>query len=117
VRRRHAPGDVRGLADDGEHLALGDVIEADPDVEVLVRLGAHRRVPIAEEPQCSAIDCRVDGETAHHAVQPPSMSTLLPVAYEDASDARKSTAPRTSSAVMRRRIGDFLAKRSTNAGS
>src|SRR5262249_11030164 len=41
-------------------------------------------------------DDRDDAARAHHAVQPPSTTRLLPVIYEDASDRRNRSAPQYS---------------------
>ena len=41
----------------------------------------------------------------YHADQPPSTTTLAPVTYDDASDARNTTAPSASLASSMRPIG------------
>ena len=52
----------------------------------------------------------------HQAVQPPSTTRLAPVTYDEASEARKTTAPTASETSISRPSGDRAANASTNGG-
>src|SRR3546814_13754479 len=53
----------------------------------------------------------------HHAVQPPSPATSAPVTKEEASLARKTTAPLSSRGSPTRPSGNFRDRRSTKSGA
>ena len=54
-------------------------------------------------------------EPLHHADQPPSTTTFEPVTYDEASDARKTTAPSASSASSMRPMGTRAVYASRNS--
>ena len=55
------------------------------------------RAALSEEDRSTPID--------HHADQPPSTTRFAPVTYDEASEARKTTAPSASPASSMRPIG------------
>src|SRR6266508_192123 len=55
------------------------------------------------------------GAVSYHADQPPSTTTFAPVTYDDASDARKTTAPSASCGVSIRPSGTRASYASRNS--
>ena len=66
----------------------------------------------ASRPSMRFVDARRD----YQADQPPSTTTFEPVTYDEASDARKTTAPSASRASSMRPIGERDANASRNSG-